>query len=194
VKVLAVNRTATMLNESYDFWHTYGSDIQNGAVVLSAIAAFAVIRSGRVSAKKRNTLDIILHQESDKELIKARVDFNELKAGAIKLATFGAADQKNSDGAQAIRKILNLHELTAVAIQEGVIDECVYRRWFNTTYKKDYAATVSYIEKARVTYENPCAFIEFERLSKKWEADKDWPKTPSFVDRKWQAIVAAIKA
>lgn len=183
-----------MLNELYHFWHTYGSDIQNGAVVLSAIAAFAVIWTGRISSKKRNTLDIILHQESDKELIEARVHFNELKAGTTKLATFGAPDQKNSAGAQTIRKILNLHELTAVAIQEGVIDECVYRRWFNTTYKKDYSATLEYIGKARVTYENPCAFIEFERLSKKWEADMDWPKTPSFFERKWLAVIAAVKA
>lgn len=180
-----------MIAESYNLWHTYGPDIQNGAVVLSAVAAFVVIRSSRASAKRRNTLDIILHQESDAELINARKNFNELKSAETKLAVYGHSDQKNSEHAQTIRKIINLHELTAVAIQEGVIDECVYRRWFNTTYVKDYAAVDAYIAAARVTYDNPQAFVEFERTAKRWRDDKSWPKQPGWIERKWRGFRSA---
>lgn len=83
---------------------------------------------------------------------------------------------------------MNLHELTAVAIQEGVIDECVYRRWFNSTFIKDFAATEAYIAAARKTYDNPNAFIEFESMAKEWRADKNWPKKPGFWLRKWKAL------
>ena len=125
-------------SELYTFWHSYGSDIQNGAVVLSAIAAFGVISDNRKLARRRGTMDLILHQESDRELVEARVEFNKIKAGEIRPSTYGKPERINDKEAQIIRRVLNVHELTAVAIQQGVIDECVYRTWFNTTFIKDY--------------------------------------------------------
>jgi hypothetical protein len=50
--------------------------------------------------------------------------------------------------------VLNLHELTAVTIEEGVINERIYRRWFNNTFIKDYEATEAYIIEAHKTYES----------------------------------------
>lgn len=133
-------------------------------------------------------MDLILHQESDRDLIEARAAFNELKAGAVKLVTYAMPDTRNTEQAQTIRKVLNLHELTAVAIEEGVIDERVYRRWFNTTFIKDYIATDSYIQQARKTYENPKAFCEFERMAKRWKSDKSWYDKPSWWQRKREAL------
>lgn len=183
-----------ILTDLYKIWHIYGSDIQNGAVVLSAMAAFIVIRSARANARKRNTLDLILHQESDKELIDSRIKFNDIKAGDIRLGTYGTPDRKNSDEAQTIRKVLNLHELTAVAIQEGVIDERVYRRWFNSTYISDHEVTKGYIVAARVTYANPCAFVEFERAATRWKDDPNWNAAPGFCTRKWIALTKVLTA
>jgi hypothetical protein len=172
----------------YTFWHSYGSDIQNGAVVLSAVAAFAVINSARANGRKRSTLDLILHQESDRELIDARLKFNDIKAGSVRIATYGSPRKKNSTKAQTIRKVLNLHELTAVAIQEGVIDERVYRRWFNSTYVADYEATKGYISAARITYSNAHAFLEFERAAIRWRDDQTWNSPPGWWVRKWRAF------
>jgi hypothetical protein len=176
------------------FWQTYGSDIQSGAVVLSAIAAFVLILSARNNARKRNTMDLILHHESDRDLIQARTDFNELKAGDVKIATYGKPAQRNSKQAETIRKVLNLHELTAVAIEEGVIDERVYRRWFNTTFIKDFEATEAYLAEARKTYGNPKAFCEFERLSRRWKADLSWYDSPSWWERKKEAFARIRRA
>ena len=178
----------------YTFWHTYGPDIQNGAVVLSAVAAFYVIRSARANSLRRNTMDLILHQESDRELIDARAAFNELKAGSTKLATFGSPTEKNSPQAQTLRKVLNLHELTSVAIAEGVIDECVYRRWFNTTFTGDYEATKAYIATARVTYGNPKAFVEFEKTAIRWANDPSWDAPPGWLSRKAGAARRLLQA
>jgi len=133
-------------------------------------------------------MDLILHHESDRDLINARIKFNELKAGDTKLATFGKPDHKNSEGAQTIRKVLNLHELTAVAIEEGVIDERVFRRWFNSTFVKDFEATEAYIVEARKTYDNSRAFCEFERMAKRWRADRSWYDSPTWWERKREAI------
>ncbi len=178
----------------YTFWHTYGSDIQNGAVVLSAIAAFLVIRDARATARRRGTLDLILHQESDRELIEARDGFTLLKNGETKISSFGTPDKRNSDEARHLKKVLNLHELTAVAIQERVIDECVYRRWFNGTYIADYEATKAYIEAVRKSYGNDAVFSEFEKTALRWKSDKSWGEQPNWFERKIDAVKALGRA
>lgn len=178
----------------YTFWHTYGSDIQNGAVVISAFAAFRVIADARRTAKRRGTLDLILHQESDGELIEARTRFNAIKAGDIKPSTYGKPDKKTTEQAETLRKVLNIHELTAVAIQEGVIDECVYRRWFNATFVADYEVTKDYIAEMRNTWNNPCGFKEFEETALRWKADKTWGAPPSWWRRKFAAAKGLWKA
>lgn len=153
-----------------------------------------LILSARTNARKRNTMDLILHHESDRDLIEARTAFNEIKAGSVKVATYGKPESRNSKEAETIRKVLNLHELTAVAIEEGVIDERVYRRWFNTTFIKDFEATEAYLTEARATYGNPKAFCEFERHARRWKADQAWYNSPSWWDRKREALARLRRA
>lgn len=171
----------------YSFWHTYGSDIQNGAVVLSAIAAFAVIRDSRRTARRRGTLDLILHQQSDAELVKSRAEFNKIKVGVERPSFYGKPGQEASAQFETIRKVLNIHELTAVAINEGVIDELVYRRWFNTTIINDREAMKDFIVEVRRTHSSPGAFCEFEKLAKRWRDDPNWNAAPGWFARKFQA-------
>jgi hypothetical protein len=172
----------------YDFWHAYGSDIENGAVVLSAIAAFAIVRDARRTAKRRRTMDLIVHHETDKELVEERRRFNKIKCGSIRLSSYGKPDHRGSEQARTLRKVLNIHELTAVAIGEGVIDECAYRRWFNRTYITDYEATKGYIAEARKTHGNPRAFSEFEKTALRWQEDESWNVNPGWWGRKAKAI------
>lgn len=184
----------SLVTGSYNFWHTYGSDIQNGAVVVSAIAAFAIIRDARSTARRRGTMDLILHQESDAELVEARDAFNVLKNGVIKISSFGTTENRNSKEAVNLRKVLNIHELTAVAIQEGVIDECVYRRWFNATYIADYDATKDYITAVRSNFSKPAAYKEFEETAIRWRGDVSWYTKPSWWSRKVKALKSLTKA
>lgn len=179
---------------TYTFWHSYGSDIQNGAVVLSAVAAFRVISDARKTAKRRGTLDLILHQQSDSELITERENFNAIKNGETKPSLYGKPDKKGTEQAETLRKVLNIHELTSVAIQEGVIDECVYRRWFNATFIADYDVTKDYIGEIRKTYSNPKAFLEFEKTALRWKADVMWDAPPGWWGRKLRACRNVFKA
>ena len=130
-------------------------------------------------------MDLILHQQSDRELIEAREKFNALKSGSTKLVTFAALDRRASEDFEAIRKVLNIHELTAVNISEGVIDERVYRSWFNTAVISDFEATESFIKEVRRNRDAPKAFCEFECIAKRW---KESPYTDGFWTRKRKAI------
>lgn len=170
------------------FWITYGSAITGGAVIVSAICAFAVILANRTIARKRATLDLILHIESDGDLIDARNQMIDLKNSDNKSSVWGTEDKRDSDEAKAIRTALNINELVAVQIHEGVIDERVYRKWFNKAFIDDYKAMSGYIEAVREYKKNPCVFRELELLARRWESDPDWYNHPGWFLRKWNAL------
>ncbi len=176
------------------FWNVYGSILTGGAVIISAILAFWVIIVNRAVSRRRGTLDILLHIESDQDLLTARQAFTTLVAGTEKLDKHGNDENRTSEAAKSIRTVLNVHELVAVSIQEGVIDEAVFRRWFNRTYIDDYKATEGYIRNVRAARKNPAIFKEFECLAKRWESDESWYNPPGWYSRKWSAAKSVFKA
>lgn len=238
------------MNSFINHWVTYGSEYQNGAVVLSAIAALWIIIQNKSISKKRGTLDLILHQQSDKELIVDRARFNDLKLNGKRSSvyveawknarkrnpvsdqvddsfhgTFGAMLSVNNvshrvaevkgvsilpdgkgDGKkksfrdderkdfELIRRVINVHELTAVAIRENTIDECVYRRWFNGSYIDDYEYVRDYIWELRKAAGNPKIYVEFEQTAIRWKNDNVWNAPPGWLTRKWQALKGLAKA
>lgn len=176
------------------FWATYGSAITGGAVIVSAICAFSVVLVNRKIARRRATLDLILHIESDRELLEARNRFIKLKKSETRSHVWGTEDQRDSEEATTIRTTLNINELVAVSICEGVIDECVYRRWFNKAYIGDYRAMTGYIQAVREYKKNPAIFKEFEELALKWDADTGWYDKPGWWKRKIRALGRLFKA
>ncbi|WP_051881436.1 DUF4760 domain-containing protein [Parvularcula oceani] len=103
-------------------------------------------------------------------------------------------DEERRDDRLAIDKILNVHELTAVAIQEGALDERVFRRWYNKAYIRDYESMTGYIEAIRINRQNPAIFKELEALAKAWKEDRNFYAEPGWARRKWRALKKAIKA
>ena len=49
---------------------------------------------------RRGTLDLILHQESDREPVEARVAINQIEAGDIRPSTCGQPDKRGSPEAE----------------------------------------------------------------------------------------------
>lgn len=176
------------------FWALYGSAITGGAVIVSALCAITVILANRTIARKRATLDLILHIESDGDLIDARNKMIDLKKSTNRSGVYGTEDKRDSDEAKAIRTTLNIDELVAVQIVEGVIDERVYRRWFNKAFIDDYKSMTGYIEAVREYKKNPNVFRELELLAKRWEDDVAWYQHPGWFRRKMNALKLAWRA
>lgn len=169
-------------------WTTYGPVLTGGAVIVSAIVAIGILVTNRGIARRRATLDLILHIESDGDLIEARNAFSEIKKRDSRSSTYGKEDQRATDDAEHIRTVLNINELVAVSIQEGVIDERVYRRWFNSAFIDDHKTMTGYIEETR-KWRNPHVFKELEALAVRWEAtNPDWYAGPSWLHRKCVAV------
>jgi hypothetical protein len=177
-----------------EFWTVYGPIITGGAVIVSAITAVCVLFANRAIARRRATLDLIFHIQKDNDLIEARKTFVEVQKGTIKPGHYGTDEQRTSKQALAIRTVLNIHELTAVSIEEGVIEERVFRKWFNKTYFDDFETMRDFINAVRAHRNNNAIFKEFEAVAKKWKTDTAFYNNPSWLGRKWRALMAVRRA
>ncbi len=87
------------LGETWGFW------VQTGAFVLSAVAAVAVIYFNGRQARKRATIDLMLHQKNNQKLLE---DTKTVWALADKTKTFAAlAKDTKSEECTCIFRVLN---------------------------------------------------------------------------------------
>src|SRR5690606_17912226 len=107
------------LGETWGFW------IQTGAFVLSAVAAVAVIYFNGRQARKRATIDLMLHQKNNQKLLE---DTKTVWALADKTKTFAAlAKDTKSEECTCIFRVLNGYEFVALGIRKRAFDENIYK-------------------------------------------------------------------
>lgn len=149
------------LNETWGFW------IQTGAFVLSAVAAVAVIFSNGRQARKRATIDLILHQKRDETLI---ANTRLVWSLAEKNGTFAAlAADTSSPNCKSILQVLNNHEFIALGIRKKAFDEGIYKMSQYSNVMKVWEASDGFIREIRSKEKKPTLFQDFEWLTTRWE-------------------------
>lgn len=141
--------------------------IQTGAFILSAVAAVLVIYHNGRMAKKRATIDLVLHQKSDQKLIDALSEVYEMHRQESNL--FEHLPTLQSDQGKCIRLVLNSHEFVALGIRRGAFDEQLYKEMQCTNFLKVWDATRSLIYEIRRQQKSETLFQEFEWLAKRWK-------------------------
>src|SRR5579862_2851556 len=96
---------------------TYGLWIQSGAIVISAVGIIISNVVTRRVARRRATLDLIMQEESNPDLIKQRTEFVRLR-DAGHLAQWANPEQTASDKTAVIRSVLNRYEMVAIGIRQ----------------------------------------------------------------------------
>lgn len=151
------------LGESLGFW------IQTGALVLSAIAAVIVIYLNGKQARKRATIDLMLHQKNNKQLLE---DTRSVWDLATTKKTFAAlAADTNSEECSCILRVLNGYEFVAVGIRKRAFDEEIYKMSQYSNVMKIWKASDGFIRDIRAMEDKPTLFQELEWLISRWEND-----------------------
>ena len=168
--------------EKVVFWlgETKGFWVQTGALLISAAGGILIILSRSRTERRRATVDVVLHQKSDSELVQAKRQLFKLHDdGHQNFAAFLA--NKDSPEYQAIFKVLNGHEFIAAGIRRKAYDEQLFKRMQCSTVLRDWNALSGFIMefrniiKSKVSY--PDTFYQdFEWLATKWTKD---PLKPS---------------
>ncbi len=147
--------------ESIGFW------IQTGAVFLSAVAAIFVIHHNGVLARRRSTIDHIIHQKSNEAILNAIHIVYRLHDDNVQFSQY--LDKQDSDEFKAILKVLNNHEFIAVGIRRKAFEERIYKELQYSNFVKVYNSAAGIIAEIRKKQNSHTLFQEFEWLIKRWE-------------------------
>lgn len=158
-----------MFSLSFQDWMAV---VQAVILFLGLGATFLSLSSSKKQAKNISTLDLIIHQRSNKDficasktvsdLIKNKSDFNDLSSYF--------KDSKSNE-AQAILTVLNFREFVSVGINEGNIDESMYKKAYYTTVMRDWKNLENTVKALRKNRKAPTLFQDFECLAKRWETE-----------------------
>jgi hypothetical protein len=145
----------------------------------SMIAVWAIISQRAIAARKA-TLDFIRESESDNDLIQARTLFLALATAPDGLGKWAAQEHVNSNEARAIRTVLNEHELVAIAIQRGILDDTTYRRFCRSIMLQRWKHALPFVHARRARSGNKALFHEFEELAKWYDDSEGMPRRRFF--------------
>ena len=121
-------------------------------------------------ARRRATVDMVLHERQDPHFLDARKLFASLRDKKVNLTQFACEDSsKNPVENAAIMRILNHYEFMAAGICEGAFDEAMYKRMKKSLVIADWHALSGYALEMRKHSGVKALFCEFERLATCWE-------------------------
>jgi hypothetical protein len=139
---------------------------------LAALIAIWGVITQRQIASRRATLDYIVDWKSNRELIKARLEFIKLAKAPGGLAPWADKEKEHTIEAQYIGEILNRYELTSIGIQRGILDYKLYRMLRRTVTIRDWNHAHPYAVSLRNRLENPIIYHEFEEMVRWLKDDK----------------------
>ncbi|MGB8129923.1 MAG: DUF4760 domain-containing protein [Candidatus Angelobacter sp.] len=151
-----------LLGETGGFW------VQNAILAVSAFLGILTIKSSGRQERRRATIDLVIHQTKDPELIEARQHFHEL-LGAGESNFCKHLDDNTSQAYKSVMAILNAYEFAASGIREAAFDEYTYKRNRYSTVLKDWAALRAFVMEFRYKKKISTLFQEFEWLARRWE-------------------------
>lgn len=151
------------LGESLGFW------IQTGAFIFTAVGAIAVIYNNSHQAKKRATIDLVLHENQNQKLIEAKNQVTKFHKEKKNFTEMACCDdfEENPDN-DHILLVLNNYEFTAAGIKEGAFDEEIYKRMKRSLVIREWDAFSAYIAELRRKTGRDKIYAEFEWLANRW--------------------------
>lgn len=154
-----------LLGESYGFW------VQTGAVILSALmAVLAILHNGRMT-RKRTTIDVLLQENQDKQLIDAKFTVFNLatdKSNSFVQIYFDEKG-KQSDTYKQITMLLNRYEFIAQSIRNRAFEEKIYKQMQYTNITRMWERVCPLVYEIRQRQNCPTFYQEFEWLAKRWQ-------------------------
>lgn len=118
-------------------------------------------------AKLRATIEIVRHEQSDKELLEASKAYATFR-DAGKLTQMAITHPEPLAEHDLVLRKLNNYEYVATGILAGALDEDIYRRMKKSNLIRDWDAMKPYVCELRSKYKKPQLFVEFEALAEKW--------------------------
>lgn len=157
---------------SLETWETLGrlAPIATAFIALTAVGvAYRALRVQRDVARKRAALDVFFKTEMDSAIVTAFHDYEKAIDGfdpaKLTIKAFAETPEYRS-----IRSYLNIHELIAVGIHNGILDdELCFEYWGDEILNawRDCALIISHAREYKRG--SILTYVDLERLNEEWE-------------------------
>ncbi|MDB5935665.1 MAG: phage associated protein [Massilia sp.] len=134
---------------------------------MSAVAGVALIYHNAAQARIRATIDLIIHQKGDAELLKCIETVYKLSDGKVRFSQY-LADTESSER-RCILKVLNNHEFIATGIRTKAFDEKIYKLMQCSNVMKVWDSSRGIVNEIRTLECKDTLFQEFEWLAERWK-------------------------
>lgn len=143
------------------------SVIYNALVGVGVIVAIVSVYAQRVTARKRESANLLFHSRADTKLqdghkvVRDRFQSNDKNLQSL-------ATDYETDDARSVRYLLNHFETLSVGIQSGIYDEDMLKKCWCTMVITTYDQTHSLITALR-SRDAKTVYQEFEWLALRWK-------------------------
>jgi hypothetical protein len=164
-------------------WHYLMSNASAAILVSASLAslfAFLSIRYQRATTRLRETFATINDDNWDKDVIKARTVFSNVKKelGDNKpdIAKYIGAnvDPEVTEKVIFLQTIMNDYENLALGVRHNIVDEDYLYRWMRSTIIEDWNSLSPLVAAYRYARRNPNVYVEFEGLASSWGNGKSY--------------------
>lgn len=150
------------------FLQNYGPLITAGAIVLSGLIAGLAIYQNLRTARRRATIDVVMHEKMNPAMIAARKLVFELHETGADFVKFALKEHASSEETISILTVLNFREFVAAGVREKAFDEAMFKRLQFSVFTKDWLACEAFVRELRESRNRATLFKEFEWLAKRW--------------------------
>lgn len=147
-----------------------GSEALKGFVILAGVVvAVTSVVSARVTARKKQTADLMFGTRADDRLTDGYRCLQRLhNADDSNMRALARDDKRNSDEANQVRYVLNHWERVFVGLRQGIYDEAMLRESNYNTVLRVYSQARPFIEAIREMSQTQTYYQCLERAAKRW--------------------------
>lgn len=147
----------------------YGPLITPGAILISAVVAIAVMVYNAKIARRRATVDLVMHMRQNQALIEARKTVLRLQEQNAQFAKWALLEHADSEESRHILEVLNTNEFVAVGIRERAFDEGTFKRLSRSRFIRDWDTLEIFVTEFRRSRKLDVLFTEMQWLANRWK-------------------------
>lgn len=145
----------------------------------TATLAYLSFRHVRAASVRDTTVNLIVRMTADEHLTNVfdrfrclRIDFEQRGQAnpgldVVKAHTF-VWQGKPVDPTRVIRDMYNFYEAVALGVNEGWLNEKIFKSYWKSSYVADFRDFEKYVDEYRTAYDVKAAFSEYQRVVDRW--------------------------
>jgi hypothetical protein len=167
----------------YSFWLAlidkilpYAPLITASIAITAGLVAIISITVTKKIARRRAAIDFFLKTEMDQSMLTLYDNCQKyLKAVNASIKPETTMEQLvELEGYGPVRTYLNIHELIAVGIENGVFDKKVCYQFWSAVLVLHAKQSIPLVEFCRRNPEEAAVYLQFTNLARKWERKVEW--------------------